>query len=119
MQSIATLRISHLSLGVNDLDEAQRFYGDLLGLPTTREGEQVSVRWPDFLLVLTLRPPSDRAKFHFGFRVASAAEVDTWAQRLRAGGAEIISGPSTNDGLRRLFFLDPDGYEVEISTEAA
>ncbi|MDE2481839.1 MAG: VOC family protein [bacterium] len=118
MLSIATLRLSRLNLGVNDLDAAERFYGGLLGLPTVREHEQIEVRWPTFLLVLSLRPPSDRAKFHFGFAVESAAEVDAWARRLRDGGAELISGPATDGPLRKLFFLDPDGYEIEIYSEA-
>ncbi len=117
MQSTATLRLAHLSLGVNDLDAAERFYGELLGLPTQRVEEHIEIRRPDFLLVLCLRPPSDRAKFHFGFRVETFDDVDAWAERLRGGGAEIISGPSSEGALRQLYFLDPDGYEVEIYAE--
>ena len=108
------MKISHLSLGVTQLDESEKFYRDILGLPAQRNGEDVRVQWPDFLLVLTERPPADRSKFHFGFRVGSAAEVDGWAERLRSNGVQIISGPATDNGTRQLFFLDPDQYELEI-----
>lgn len=111
------MRISHLSLGVTDLAASEKFYRDVLRLSTKREGEDVRVEWPDFLLILTERPPADRSKFHFGFRVESHAEVDTWADRLRSNNAQIISGPATSDGTRQLFFLDPDQYVVEIYAE--
>jgi catechol 2,3-dioxygenase-like lactoylglutathione lyase family enzyme len=108
------LRFGHLSLGVSDLDASERFYRDVLGLPAERVGEQTEVRFPDFLLVLTSNPPAARGKFHFGFRVESAAEVDRWARRLRDCGAGNVSGPSGDDGDRKVIFIDPDGYQIEI-----
>lgn len=111
------MKISHLSLGVTDLNASERFYRDVLGLETKRDGEDVRVRWPDFSLVLTEKPPTDRSKFHFGFRVNNDADVDTWAERLRSHSVQIISGPASDNGSRQLFFLDPDQYVVEIYAE--
>lgn len=111
------MRIAHLSLGVSDLSASETFYRDVLRLPTKRDGDDVRVEWPDFLFVLSERPPADRGKFHFGFRVESAAEVDNWAERLRASNVQIVSGPATDGGTRQLFFLDPDQYEIEIYAE--
>jgi catechol 2,3-dioxygenase-like lactoylglutathione lyase family enzyme len=111
------MKIAHLSLGVSDLAASEVFYRDVLGLTTKRDGHDVRVEWPDFLFVLSERPPADRGKFHFGFRVANAAEVDSWAERLRANSVQIISGPATSGGTRQLFFLDPDQYEIEIYAE--
>lgn len=111
------MKISHLSLGVTDLNASEAFYRDVLGLPTQRHGEDVRVQWPDFLLLLTERPPADRSKFHFGFRVGGDAEVDSWGKRLRSNGVQILSGPASNDGTRQLFFLDPDQYVIEIYAE--
>lgn len=108
------MKISHLSLGVGDLNASEKFYRDVLGLDTKRHGEDVRVQWPDFLLVLSEKPPTDRSKFHFGFRVGSDTEVDTWASRLRSHNVQIISGPATDNGSRQLFFLDPDQYVIEI-----
>jgi len=111
------LRVSHLSLGVSDLAASEVFYRDVLGLPTKREGDDVRILWPDFLIILTEKPPADRSKFHFGFRVEHFAAVDSWAQRLRSHNVQIITGPATQDGTRQLFFLDPDQYEIEIYAE--
>jgi catechol 2,3-dioxygenase-like lactoylglutathione lyase family enzyme len=104
-------------LGVSDLAASETFYRDVLQLETKRDGEDVRVEWPDFLLVISERPPADRSKFHFGFRVDDAAEVDAWAQRLRSNNVQILSGPATDNGMRQLFFLDPDQYVLEIYSE--
>jgi catechol 2,3-dioxygenase-like lactoylglutathione lyase family enzyme len=112
-----TIKLSHLSLGVSDLNASERFYRDVLQLATQRDGDDVRVQWDDFLLVLTERPPADRSKFHFGFSVDNAEEVDAWAERLREHRVQIVSGPATDGGTRQLFFLDPDQYLVEIYAE--
>ena len=115
---MTNLRFAHLSLGVSDLDVSESFYRDVLGLPTKRNADEVEVQWPDFTLILVHRPPATRGKFHFGFVVPKGEEVDAWAERLRANGVGIMSGPATSDGERRLYFLDPDNYEIEIYSEA-
>ena len=113
--SLKPLKISHLSLGVSDVDVSERFYHDALGLSTVRDGDEVFVRWPDgFVLVLTPNPPAARSKSHFGFNVAAREEVDVWAVRIKEHGGEIITGPADRDGGRVLFFLDPDNYVIEI-----
>jgi catechol 2,3-dioxygenase-like lactoylglutathione lyase family enzyme len=111
------LRLSHLSLGVSNVGTSERFYGDILGLPTQRVDDQVEIRWNDFVLILTSSPPAGRGKFHFGFRVDSAEEVDAWAARLRDRGVEIVIGPSGENGRRQLFCIDPDDYKLEIYSE--
>jgi catechol 2,3-dioxygenase-like lactoylglutathione lyase family enzyme len=108
------MKLSHLSLGVSNIDESERFYRDVLNLPALREGSEVFVQWPDFLLVLTEKPPADRSKFHFGFEVDTSADVDMWAGRLRESNVQIVSGPATDGGTRQVFFLDPDSYVIEI-----
>lgn len=108
------MKLSHLSLGVSNIEESEKFYRDVLTLPALREGNQVFVQWPDFLLVLVEKPPADRSKFHFGFEVDTSADVDMWADRLRGEGVQIIAGPATENGTRQLFFLDPDQYVIEI-----
>jgi len=114
----ASLKLTHLSLGVANISISERFYGDVLGLPTKRIDDIVEIRWSDdFLLILNASPPAGRGKFHFGFRVGTAAEVDAWAERLRERGVEIVIGPSGDAGLRQLFCIDPDDYKIEIFSE--
>ena len=112
------LRLAQLSLGVSNIAVSERFYGETLGLPTRRVGDHVEIRWgQDFLLMLTASPPAGRGKFHFGFRVESADEVDAWAARLRDRGLDIVTGPSSENGRRQLFCIDPDDYKIEIYYE--
>ena len=117
MLDTATLRLAHLSLGVNDIEVSERFYRDVLRLDTKRNGDEVVVRWGDFALILIQRPPTGRAKFQIGFRVDSAQEVDSWAKRIKEAGVNIFSGPSGEGAERRLYFIDPDDYEIEIYSE--
>ena len=117
MSDLAPLKVSHLSLGVADVERSVQFYRDVLGLPVRTDGDDAVVGWPDFELVITARPPAHRSKMHFGFRVASKADVDAWAGRLRESGTEIVSGPSGNGGSYRRFTVDPDNYELEIYAE--
>ena len=118
MSEPARLRFTHLSLGVSSLDASERFYRDVLGLHTQRVDDHVEVRWEDFLLIFTLSPPAGRGKFHFGFRVDRPEEVDAWAARVRTAGVEIVTGPTQQDGLRQLYFIDPDDYKIEIYSES-
>jgi len=111
------MKISHLRLGVSDLEQSEHFYRESLGLNVERSGSDVVVRWPGFVLSLIENPPAGRAKFQFGFEVESRAQVDEWAERLRKGGAQIVAGPAENDGVYRLFLLDPDSYEIEIFSQ--
>jgi catechol 2,3-dioxygenase-like lactoylglutathione lyase family enzyme len=119
MSDLAPLKVSHLSLGVADVDRSEQFYHGVLQLPTRRDGDDAVVQWPDFELVISARPPAHRSKMHFGFRVPSRSDVDAWAQRIREKGTEIVSGPSDNDGTYQLFIVDPDNYEVEIYAQVS
>ncbi len=118
MTQTTPLRLTHLSLGVSNVATSERFYGEVLGLPTQRVEDHVEIRWSDdFLLILTPSPPAGRGKFHFGFRVGSAEEVDAWAARLRERGVDIVTGPSGENGLRQMYCIDPDDYKIEIYSE--
>ena len=114
MNATSAMTLTRLVLGVSNIETSERFYRDVLGLPTQRTADTVTVRWPAFTLELKERPPSERGKFSFGFQAGTAADVDMWAQRLRAARVEIVSGPATHGNSRSLFCVDPDNYEIEI-----
>lgn len=62
----------------------------------------------------------DRIKgqgFYLQINVASAADVDATAERIKAAGGSLLSEPEDRYwGVRMFQFLDPDGFKVGVST---
>ena len=51
---------------------------------------------------------------HFGFRVASPADVATAVTAVRTAGGEVVEQGELVDGQPYLFARDPDGYMFEL-----
>lgn len=128
-------RVSFITLGVDDLDRAVRFYRDGLGLPTKgivgQEFEHGAVAffelqagvtlalWPRTSLAhdtgLPLGPPS-ATEFALAHNVASKNEVDTVIAQAGAAGAVIVKPPhETFWGGYAGYFQDPDQHLWEVA----
>ena len=125
----------HLAFPVDDLAEARRFYGDLLGCVEGRSSEE----WIDFnfhghQIVAHLAPGStgDRASNHvdghgvpvphFGL-VLERAQWDALAAKLREAGTEFVIEPTVRfkgkPGEQATMFLsDPAGNALEFKAFA-
>lgn len=126
--------LDHIVLNVGDIERALRFYIDILGL----EGERVElfragkVGFPsvriDATTIIDLfprRPADGRAVTektdgnlnHFCL-VVNSAEFAAVTAHLRANGIALREGPVSRWGAQgratSIYFLDPDGIEVEI-----
>ena len=106
--------LAHLNLDVADLARSTDFYATHFDLPVERAETQTTIRWPSFLLVLTPGEPRTSANFHFGFRVETTAEVDTWFARLRERGVPIVAEPERKGTTYVGRIADPDSHIVEI-----
>jgi catechol 2,3-dioxygenase-like lactoylglutathione lyase family enzyme len=126
-------RISVITLGVDDLDAAVRFYRDGLGLRTAgivgTEFEYGAVAFFDLQsgLKLALGPRKSIAhdtglptahsatEFTLGHNVSSRAEVDTVMQQAQAAGALIVK-PAQDAfwGGYSGYFQDPDDHLWEV-----
>jgi catechol 2,3-dioxygenase-like lactoylglutathione lyase family enzyme len=117
------MHLEHVNLTVADVERSARFYRDLLGFEerwrgTTTEGRPaLHVGTPDSYLALFEGEPGtvgidyDRVGFnHFGIVVD---DLGAAKQRLAVLGVEIHLEADYEPG-RRAYFLDPDGYEVEL-----
>jgi hypothetical protein len=125
----------HLAFPVDDLAEARRFYGELLGCPEGRSSEQ----WIDFDLyghqiVAHLAPEAVRARAtnavdgddvpvpHFGI----VLPMDRWkalAAQLESAGVEFVIAPTVRfEGQpgeqATMFFRDPAGNALEFKAMA-
>ncbi len=109
-----SMTLAHLNLDVADLERSEAFYRDVLGLPVTRGGESLSIRWPGGLLVLVAGSPNPAGTFHFGFRVATDAAVDACFAQFEARDATIVEMPVARGAVYVGRIRDPDGYPIEI-----
>ncbi len=112
-----SLTFAHLNVDVRDLERSEHFYRDLLSLPVERRSDALAVRWPGGLLVLVAGEPNVVGTFHFGFRVATRADVDGWFARLSERGADVVEMPVERGDVYVGRVRDPDGYPIEIYAE--
>jgi catechol 2,3-dioxygenase-like lactoylglutathione lyase family enzyme len=127
-------RISVLTIGVDDLDRALRFYRDGLGLRTDgvvggnfefgavaffalQPGLQLAL-WPrksiahDCGLEVSVPSPTEMT---IGHNVSSKSEVDAVMQQASTAGATIVkAAQDTFWGGYAGYFLDPDRHLWEI-----
>jgi catechol 2,3-dioxygenase-like lactoylglutathione lyase family enzyme len=114
--------ISELVLEVSDLDEARRFYRDVLGFEETLYGEGAEGRY--WYLVgetarlglwteqVGLAGGRGGEHVHYAFHVPDA-EIDPMKARIESAGAEV-EGPIQLGPGRAIYITDPDGNVVEF-----
>ncbi len=125
------LGILEAALYARDLDAAERFYGDLLGLARlVRVADRhVFYQLGDGVLLIfnpeeTCKPPDNpdlpvpphgaTGPGHFCFSVDASA-LDDWCARLRAAGVGIEADFHWPHGPRSIYFRDPAGNSIEMA----
>jgi catechol 2,3-dioxygenase-like lactoylglutathione lyase family enzyme len=120
------------ALYCDDLDLAEAFYGEVLGLEriAKAEGRHVFFRCGAGVLLLfdpeaTKAPPAPDARLpvpphgtrgegHLCFR-AEADEIERWKARLEAAGVAIEAEFEWPQGGRSIYFRDPAGNPIEFA----
>src|SRR5690606_39191358 len=120
------------ALYVTDLDEAERFYSDVLGLPliTKVPGRHAFFRCGQGVLLLfvaetTKIPPEPEARLpvppHGATAegrvcfAATADELEAWRTRRREAGIEIEAEVEWPNGGRSIYLRDPSGNSLEFA----
>lgn len=123
--------ILETALYVNDLDAAEAFYGELLGLEKVLRAADRHVFFrcgPGILLIFDPRqtikpPPADALPVpshgttgagHVCFRLSSA-EIDLLTEKLNKAGITIESDFRWPNGARSIYFRDPAGNSIECA----
>lgn len=117
------MHLTHLGLPVRDAARSQRFYATHFDFdPATAQ------RYPDGTVIirngdgfdLALHAAQDigapQPFLHFGFRLASGADVRAALERMRADEIEIIEHDDDPD-MVSFKCLDPDGHRLEVYWE--
>jgi catechol 2,3-dioxygenase-like lactoylglutathione lyase family enzyme len=125
--------ILETTLYVDNLHEAERFYGNALGLEKifSVPGRQLVYRCLDSVLLIfnpqiTAREQivinggiiplhGSRGAGHAAFRV-HRAELDAWREHLGTIGVAIESEVSWPNGAHSIYFRDPSGNSLELAT---
>jgi catechol 2,3-dioxygenase-like lactoylglutathione lyase family enzyme len=119
--------IAAITLFVDDLEEAKRFYGAVFGLPVVFEDENSAVfKFGETLINLLkateapgLVEPAIVAPFDSGVRfqfTLAVQDVDAMCEELRGRGVELLNGPMDRPwGIRTASFRDPGGHIWEIA----
>jgi catechol 2,3-dioxygenase-like lactoylglutathione lyase family enzyme len=120
-------RVLETILYVDDLDAAERFYGDVLGLEldSRKNGLFVFFRCGGGMLLL-FEPEAARAgrnvpahgasgPGHACFAVAEA-DLEDWKMRLAAAGVAVEREMEWPRGGRSFYFRDPAGNSLELAT---
>jgi catechol 2,3-dioxygenase-like lactoylglutathione lyase family enzyme len=125
-------RILETALYVNDLDAAQRFYAEVLGLTLigVQTDRHVFFRCGRGVLLLfnpavtalpttvadqTIPAHGTTGAGHMAFAVRDD-EIDGWRRRLEAAGVTIESEVAWPQGGHSLYFRDPAGNSIELAT---
>jgi catechol 2,3-dioxygenase-like lactoylglutathione lyase family enzyme len=116
-----------ITLFVEDLPAAKRFYSDVFRLPVHFEDDNsVAFRFGDTLVNLletreapTLVAPATVANPDAGVRfqfTLGVDDVDAMVEELKSRGVELLNGPMDRPwGIRTASFRDPGGHIWEVA----
>ncbi len=120
--------INHIAIAVTDLSESEAFYRDVLGLRQIpepfKEGRHA---WFDLggaqlhVIKAADHRTSHNRSTHFCF---SVEDLDAFIERISSNGLVYFDSEGKEgeinirpDGIRQIFFTDPDGYWIEANNE--
>jgi glyoxylase I family protein len=118
---VRALAVHHVSINVDDVDDAVAFYVDVLGLVMRQDRPAdlgVDGVWLDAggqqVHLIHASPPTARGQ-HFALRVD---DLDTAVSELRARGVNV-SDPAPVGRSRQSFLNDPAGNLIELHQVAS
>ncbi|MGM0588793.1 MAG: VOC family protein [Bacteroidota bacterium] len=118
--------INHITIRVNDIEQAEHFYGELLGFELVRKmGKSMAVYRvgkEDTIVLVEAETSYDTSSRdirvdHFGFYLDSPDQVDEMCDYLKENEVTILSGPANRKRGRFVFVSDPDGNMLEFFYE--
>ena len=121
-------KILETCLYVDDLEKAKKFYSDILGLEfySSSEGRHVFFYCGDAMFLLFkpertvisekgIPPHGGKGPGHVAFEI-SEREYDSWLKKLKNNGIEIENEVVWPEGGKSIYFRDPAGNSLELST---
>ena len=117
---IETYGLTHLALGVKNVEHAFEFYRSVFGMVAVFRSEDfLQAQTPGTRDVLVFERSSKKSVStgsiaHFGFRLKNASDIDAAARAVENAGGSITEQGEFVPGEPYLFAHDRDGYLIEI-----
>lgn len=113
--------IDYVELGVTDLEQAKRFYGEAFGWRFNDYGpDYAGIQSPEgepAPEVGGLRPEAD-VRAGGPFVLLYSTDLDQSLAAVKRAGGKIVNGPYEFPGGRRFHFTDPSGNELGVWAQA-
>jgi len=125
-----TLTFNHLALSVSDIDRSADFYKHVLGLQEiTNRTKMEGIRWFSLnegkelhLISILKEKVTINKSVHFAL---TTPDFDKFIETLNAKNIIYSDWPGKegkinirSDGIKQIFFQDPDGYWIEVNSVA-
>lgn len=119
MSTLPAFELAHVALNCADLSVMERFYREVLGYSVVWRPDPDNCylsRGRDSLALHSAKVTSNESRLdHFGFVLADAEAVDTWARHVREQGVALDSELRTHrDGTRSFYVRDPEGNRIQF-----
>jgi catechol 2,3-dioxygenase-like lactoylglutathione lyase family enzyme len=121
MQQPKTYGLTHLAMGVKNVDRTLHFYQQVFDMEVMYHKPkflQLTTPGCNDILVFEEKQNPDIGETgsiaHFGFRLKDPDDIDDIAIRIVSAGGTIIDKGEFVPGSPFVFFKDPDGYTVEV-----
>ena len=117
---LPTYGLTHIALAVKSVERSAKFYCSILGAKVTYKNKEfIQIEIPERKDVIVIeKAPKNAGKrggiLHFGFRLINPKDITKAISAVKKAGGTIIKHGEFVPGEPYLFFLDPDGYEVEV-----
>jgi len=125
---LAQIKLNHIAVYVEDLEESRNFYSDIIGLEQIEEpfkdGLHVWYKIGESQLHLIegeWEEPTINKNNHLCF---STADIEKIIKKLREQNISFENWPGEKnkvttrvDGVKQIYFQDPNGYWVEVNND--
>ncbi len=114
----AGVTFAHVHINVSDVELHKKLWVEQFGGVLVQKGSLVTIRFPNFLVVLSARAPTGDSRGtvidHFGFKVRNiGVALEKWRAAGLTAGEEFPGA----EGSTNVYLMAPDGIRVELQED--